>query len=184
MTRLITAADLCDGVEAVLVEQLWEIVGIFNLQETLKQITDWHQLPTIEALTTANTPAGAITSPGLASDPTRHGGRIDAVWRVVVGIYDRDADHTATAHRTRVWAGLVRACVLRNPRLGGIASGVTWVGERYEVIPARAAARTLGGCAVSFNVSAKDVVDVDDLGELPIVLETHPSLTVHRGEIA
>lgn len=184
MTRLITAGDLAEGMETVLVADLPGLIETLGLEDLLKPVRTWKQLPTIQALTEANMPAGAITSPGLASPPTRKGSRVDATWRIVVSLFDRDVDHTATTQRIQQWAALIRAVGHRNPSLGGIATSTTWVGERYELIPARSAARTLAGCSVDFNVSARDVVDVDDLPVLQTVQTVHPSLTVHRGEPA
>ncbi|MFW6776073.1 hypothetical protein ACOACO_17450 [Nocardioides sp. CPCC 205120] len=167
MARLVTADDLCVGVQTVLtdhLEHLVEQLGWHEGDKPLLPVTTWTQLPTREALTTATFPAGAIDSPGLASTPSRRGrGGVDATWRIGVGVYDRGADHGDTAGRVRRWAAAVRACVLQHPTLDGTASSATWVGEEYAEIPLRQAARTIGGCAVAFDVTATNVVDVDDL---------------------
>lgn len=176
--RLITAADVCEAAEQVLVAGLLDVITAFGLQAKMTPPATWDQLPTLEALTAANMPAGAITSPGLVGEPVQRSNGYDATWRLVVGMYDRDADHSATADRVRTWAGLVRATILRARSLGGLAQSVRWSGEDYQLIRQRSAARTLGGCAVAFNVTVTNVVDVDDLLPLPIVQSTHPVLTV------
>lgn len=180
--RLVTANDLCAGAETILKAQLFPLVQALGLDEAgFKTVTTWQQVPDLKALSTAAFPAGAITSPGLADKPVRRAGTYDtydAVWRVAIGVYDRGRDHAETADRCRTWAALVRAVVLNNTSLGGLATSMRWVGEELRQRPEQSAARTLGGCAVAFDIGASNVVDLSALD--PSVLTAQTSLDVQQ----
>lgn len=178
--RLVTADDLCHAFETILTAKLPVLIEQLGLDEELAPISGgalgvktWQQVPDLKALVPASFPAGAITSPGLADRPTRKpGGAYDAVWRIAVGIYDRGRDHAETARRARTWGALVRAVMLANPSVGGLASGLRWAGEDYGQTREREAARTLGGCAVSFNVGVSNVVDLSALDPEVLTVQT------------
>lgn len=165
--RLITADDLCAGAESVLTAQLPDLLTALGLdvaqgsEKAYQKPKTWAQIPRFEVLQTANMPAGAITSTGVVGTPRTRSLGTDATWRISVGVFDRSGDYNTTAHRVRTWAALVRAVMLRNPTLGGVASGVRWVGESYRLAAEKGSARTLGGCQVDFDVDARNVVDLD-----------------------
>lgn len=180
---LVTADDLCAAAEAMLRAHLPVLAESLGL----KPIQEWQQVPTPEALSTADTPALAIACPGLATPPTKRSTGYDAPWRLVVGVYDRGEDHTDTQARTRKWAAAVRQVLVQHPTLGGVAAGVRWVGEEYAERPERSSARTLGGCAVAVDVTARDViahepyVSPDQPGSVrPVVEATHSTVTIRR----
>ncbi|MSZ75522.1 MAG: hypothetical protein F2667_00275 [Actinobacteria bacterium] len=165
--RLVTAETLCQAVEATLRADLPGVVAAFGWTERLGAIEDWHQVPRLEAISTANLPAGAITSPGLVRPPTysRSSGW-SATWRVVAGVYVRGEDHHDTAARCRDWAGVIRTVFLANRSLGGVADGgLVWAGEEYDEQPQKSVARTLAACAVAIDVSATNVIDTAALDE-------------------
>lgn len=180
--RIVTADDLCDAVEAVqraglpvLIEQL----GLDQAQGAEKAYTvpsTWAQVPTLTALQSAILPAAAVTSSGIVGAPVRRTTGWDATWRITVGMFDRGDDYHVTAGRVRTWAALVRAVGIANPTLGGIASGVRWAGETYRQYPQANVARTLGGCAVDFDVDVRNVADLGSLA--PLVGAPQSSLTV------
>lgn len=188
--RLITADDLCTGTQTVLKAQLGALIEALGLDErprpekpfTVPKV--WNQIPVLEAIQSANVPAAAITSTGIVGTPRKSrnpdgSDRIDATFLVRVGIFDRGSDYNVTAHRVRTWAALVRAVMLRNPTLGGVASGVRWVSETYRQFPEKGVARTLGGCSVDFHVDARNVADLTELdGVLPIVESTFSTVTL------
>jgi hypothetical protein len=182
VTQLVTADDLCRGAATALTDTLPGLIAAFGLDtpdapaKPFVAPTSWDQVPTLEALNRAAFPAGAIISPGITGRPVKSSLGTDAVWRIVAGIYDRGTDYNETAGRCRTWAALIRAALLRNPTLGGVASSVTWVGEAYRQIPQKSAARTLAGCSVEFDVAARNVVDVDAI-DLPIVLSTYSTVS-------
>lgn len=175
---LLTADDLCKAAETTLRDHLPALAAARGLDP----VVEWKQVPTPDALSTANTPAMAITSPGLTEPPARRSGTVDATWRIVIGVYDRGDDYGDTAARTRKWAAVVRQVILQHPTLGGVANGVAWVGEEYAERPERSSARTLGGCAVAFDVSARDVIDTkpytDPATADPTVTSTHRTVTI------
>lgn len=185
--RIVTADDLCHGAQEVLAATLPGLIEALGLNEAqgaekaYTAPTTWAQVPTLTALQSANLPAGAITSSGIVGAPRKSSLGYDATWRVTVGVFDRGGDYHVTARRVRTWAALVRAAVLTAPSLGGVASGVRWVGETYRQYPQAQVARTLGGCAVDFDVDARNVVDTAALtlpGPGPVVLSTEHTLTV------
>lgn len=183
---LLTADDLCVAAETVLKEHLPPLAAARGLEP----VRTWKQLPTPEALTAANLPGIAVTSPGLTKPPTRRASGWDATWRVVVGGFVRGRDHDATAARVRDWAAVIRQVIVQHPTLGGVATGVDWVGEEYAERPERSSARTLGGCAVAFDVTARNVIDTevyvppvnpgDPPTQRPVVTSTHKRVTIRR----
>lgn len=188
MPRLITRHTLGAAMETTLDTHLWPLVQELGFADPatepsdpdpLRRITVWDQVPTLDALTAAVTPVGGITSPGLVDRPTTRARRIDATWRVVVGVWDRGADYDDTVRRVGLWAALVRAVVLEHPTLGGVAAQTLWAGEEYAEIPQRSAARTLGGCAVAFDVTARDVVNLSAPDD-PVVTDPSTDVTVEE----
>lgn len=180
---LVTADDLCTAAEAVLREHLEPLATARGLEK----VRTWEQLPTLEALTTANLPAIAVTSPGLSAPASRRSTGYDATWRIVVGGFVRGNTFTETAGRVRDWAAVIRQVMVQHPTLGGVATGLSWVGEEYVERPERSSARTLGGCAVAFDVTARDVIDhdvyvpPDQPGSVrPVVEATHSTITIRR----
>lgn len=193
MTRFITADDVCFAAETTLRENLASVITTLGLDvaptpparpgKAFTPPGNWDQVPTLEALSSANFPAGAITSPGLTGPPVRRGRwgtGYDVTWRLAVGIYDRGRTYNETASRNRTWAALVRATMLQHPTLGGLVSSLTWVGEEYRQIPGRAAAKTLGGCAVAFDVIVENVVDLS--ADPTVSSAAQPDLTVQPAQ--
>ncbi|MBB3041021.1 hypothetical protein [Nocardioides soli] len=192
--RLVTADDLCHGMETVLRGQLGGLIIALGLDERPRPERPfevpkvWDQVPVLEALQSAvaNRAVGAITSTGIVGQVTTRRNadgsqRLDATFLVRVGIYDRGSDYNVTANRVRTWAALVRAVGLRNPTLGGVAGGVRFVTESYRQFPQQGVARTLGGCAVDFHVDARNIADLADLdGALPVVESPFSTVTVRN----
>ncbi|MBZ5736492.1 hypothetical protein K8Z61_18530 [Nocardioides sp. TRM66260-LWL] len=169
----LTADDVCAAVEAAMVRHVPRVIGAAALDEYDPPAT-WRQTPTIEALREARRefPAGAIVSTGPVGDPKQQPTGYDATFRVEVGVFDRGTDWNDTATRIRTWAGIIRAAAHVDRTLGGIAAGVTWVGETYRRFPDPQVARTLGGCAVELDVYVEDVLTLaqlpdPDTGEYP-----------------
>lgn len=190
--RLVTADDLCVAAQTILEEQLGDLIDALGLGAPESPAPDdeaatpfevpetWTQVPTETALQSAETPAGAISSPGTigAARTTRTG--VSATWRIRVAMFDRGTDYNDTAHRVRTWAALIRGVMLRNPGLGGLASGLRLATESYRLFPETGAARTLGGCAVEFDVDVQNIADLSELDVVPVVATTHPHVTVAR----
>lgn len=180
--RIVTADDLCRAAQGVLDAQLQgliEALGFDTPTDGTKAYAKpkaWAQVPTLSALQAAALPVGAVTSSGTVGKPRKSSLGYDADWRIQVGIFDRGRDYDDTASRARTWAALIRAVLVLNPTLGGVATATTWVGETYRQFPQTSAARTLGGCAVDFDVTARNVLDLGAIN--PIVLSTPSTLTV------
>lgn len=173
-----SADELCVALEAVLRGHLAETITLLGWDpDVFQPIREWQQLPTLEALSTATFPAVAIASPGLQGEPQHS--RADcgyrATWRIGVGIYDRGKDHADTQARVRDWCAAVRLTVRAHRTLSGVATGTSWAGDRYELIPNRNQARTFGAGAVALDVSA---LVIDTLGIRPTVASTPTSLSV------
>lgn len=180
---LLSADELCTAAETVLREHLQPLAT----SRGLEKIRTWEQLPTLEALTAANLPAVAVTSPGLTKPASRRSSGYDATWRIVVGAYVRGTSFIETAGRVRNWAAVIRQVMVQHPTLGGVSTGLEWVGEEYIERPERSSARTLGGCAVAFDVTARNVIDSEPYvppeqggGDQPVVQATHSTVTIRR----
>lgn len=184
-----SAAQVGAAVEATLRDGLPQTLELATVKAylgdraaTFRDVREWQQLPTIEAIASAQYPAVAIVSPGLVREPTRKrsGDAYETTWRVAVGIYDREKspDHNATQDKVRDWVALLRITLLRTPTLGGVSRRVTWAGEEYDLLPDRNKARTIGAGALAVDVTV-DVPDPLGLGAFPSVTSTAPDLTVN-----
>ncbi len=170
--------ELCVALEETLRTHLAETITMLGWDTSVfKPIREWQQLPTIEALSSAAFPAIAIASPGLQGQPahSRADGGYRATWRIGVGIYDRGKNHADTQARVRDWCAAIRLTARAHRSLGGVATGVAWAGDRYELMPNRNQARTFGAGAVALDVSA---LVIDTLGNPPRVASTPTSLSV------
>lgn len=161
---IISADQLCTATESTLRTALPQVLELDSVVEYLGDQADsywpiktWQQLPTIEALTGADLPGIAITSPGLVDPPRylRSKNLWEATFRVAVGVYERGRDHADTQARVRNYCGFIRAALQRNQTLGGVARSVDWRGEEYALRGNREAARTLAAGAVAFDVAAE-----------------------------
>lgn len=148
-----------------------------------RPITTWQQLPTLQAIATADYPAVAIMSPGLVQTPTLQRSRDawEVWWRAEVGIFDRhgvdDDGHRATQALVRNWIAWLRTAALRQQTLGGAARAVQWAGEEYDLLPDRQQARTIGAGTLMLNIKA-EVPNTLGLG-LPLVTSTTTQLDVN-----
>lgn len=180
--------QICQAVEHTLQSVLPQVLELPEVKTYLgerakifRDVQDWQQLPTIEAIASAKYPAVAIVSPGLVEPPTynRSSDVYKTTWRVAVGIYDRSrtSDHSATQAMIRDWVAFIRTALLRNPTLGGVVRSVQWAGEEYDLLPDRNKARTIGAGALAVDIMA-DVPNTLGLG-LPAVITTSTDLTVN-----
>lgn len=175
--RVIGADEVCIAVEQSLRTRIPVVIDALDLGATLKPFRDWQQLPTIEALSSANLPAGAVTSPGLTEPPTySRATGWTATWRVAVGVYARGRDHSDTQAQVRDWIKVCRTALMGDRSVGGLAKSLRWVGEEYALVPGRNSARTIGAGAVAVDVTVENVLDLGSL-DLPVVLATTHDLT-------
>jgi hypothetical protein len=173
--------EVCLAVESTLRTAIPQVLELPFVKDRLgddakfyRDVQTWIQVPTFDAIVAANYPAVAISSPGLVGEPVykRSTNAWDIVVRVGVGMYDRagDTSHHSTAARVRNWIAVVRTALLRNTTLGGNAESLKWVGEQYDLLPARAQARTIGAGAIAVDVRVT-VPDTVMMG-LPSVTDT------------
>lgn len=185
MSSIVSVDELCQATETTLRDMLPQVLLIPEVVALIGEPRDpyvvktWQQLPVVEAIATAQLPGIAITSAGLVDEPSysRANQAWDTTWRIGVGIYDRGRDHEETQARVRNWAALIRTSLQLAPTLGGVAQGLTWSGEQYQLLPNRNQARTAAAGAVAFDVKA--TVRKLTIGPgLPPVTSTHPTLSV------
>lgn len=176
---MITADDVCLAVEATLRAHLAGVVESLGWGTDLRPVTDWHQVPLVEALTSAQPPVGGIESPGLTGRPDRNGdGGYDGIWRVSVGVFDRGDDYAATQRRGRRWAMALTATILAYPSLGGLAETSRWVGQELNRIRQRDTVRTLSLGVAVFDIKVDNILDpATFLGAFPVVSSTYQTVT-------
>jgi hypothetical protein len=164
--------ELCVAAGSILTDHLAEtMVALFGGAAASYKIKTLQQVPTPQALVSADLPALAITSSGLTRPPKleRSAGLYRVTWGVGVGVYERGRDHDETQAKVRNWIAGVRTTLLTRKSLGGLASDLGWSGEQYALVPNRESARTLAGGAVAFNVTAAVPLTV---GAMPLVSTT------------
>ncbi|GAA4117421.1 hypothetical protein GCM10022215_18030 [Nocardioides fonticola] len=167
MTLVLVSADaVCEAFEAALVDAVPRVISAAGLGAAgFAPFRSWRQTPTLDALRSSARalPAGAITSPGLADPPERYADGYAAVFRIEVGVFDRGTDWEQTATKARTWAAIVRAAAFVDQSLGGVADGIVWVSESYRRLLDGTTDRTLGMCAVDFDVRVASVLSLDSL---------------------
>jgi hypothetical protein len=107
----------------------------------------------------AQPPAVLIVSPGLADAPRKHGRNRSYSATFALGFVviasARDRDTTDTL--AMLYTAALRVCLIHRASLGGIASGIEWIDERYDVLPDRNRRQLAAGRA-EFRVDVDDVV--------------------------
>lgn len=181
MTSPIVSVDeLCAAVERVLRDHLTATMDALGYDDAIYDaIKTWQQLPTVQALSTAQLPGIAIASPGITAPPVFS--RADNAWRttwgLAIGVYERGKDHADTQARVRNWCAGIRTTVQMHKSLGGVTTALAWKSEAYNNAPATSQARTIAGGAVAFDVTALVPATV---GTLPSVSSTPTTLSVQQ----
>lgn len=112
-------------------------------------------------------PMVSVTCPGMADQPTRHGdGKYTARWAVGVVALTSAATEDDTRRLSRVYAGLIRAVLLQEPSLHGLARSVTWTDESYDELDVKRR-RNLSTAELTFIVEVDGVVDANELPLMP-----------------
>jgi hypothetical protein len=159
---LVSAAAVCDALEESLTAYLPRVLDYLGWTD-LGAVRTWHQVPRIEALTTADVPAGGIESPGLTGPPTKNSdGTYGCEWEVTAGVFARGSDYAATQSAGRRWPMALVAAALVDRSLGGKVSRTEWVGQDLARIRTRDAARTITLGAATFHVRVDTVLDPGD----------------------
>lgn len=99
-------------------------------------------------------PSCVIVAPGMTEEPVKQGQIFICRWAVSVGVCVSGQDRENTFDLSELYAAAVRAAVLQHSSLGGFASGIDWLGERYDDIP-NSMLRTLAAGTVQFSVEVQ-----------------------------
>lgn len=111
-------------------------------------------------------PAAVVVVPGLIEEPKRRGRTWEARWALGIGIVAASTTREATQDLVSRYAAAVRALVLQHPSLGGMASGLAWLGERYDELPTEDQ-RTIGAGQLMFAVTVEHVTSADGPRDVP-----------------
>lgn len=112
-------------------------------------------------------PCCVIVAPGLLQEPEKRGGAMIATWGVSVGCVVSGQNRENTFTLSELYAAAVRAAVVQNPSLGGFATAVDWLGERYDDIP-NDMLRTLAAGSVQFAVDVYSAITPSGGPEEPL----------------
>lgn len=183
---VVTADEVCAAVEATLRAWMPTAIEALGISDSVDPPHDYKQLPTAEALRSADLPACGISSPGFADAPIRdEDGNLLITWRVVVVAYMRGADYAETQSLTRTYAAAIRTILVQQKTLLGFANGTELISEGYE--PVNDGARTLGGAILEIDVQISDAVNdmaaADGLPPVPLpapVVADEIDITVAR----
>jgi hypothetical protein len=114
-------------------------------------------------------PSCALIVPGLTRKPERKGrGAVTAPWSVGVGVVVSAPDRARTIRLAELYTAAVRTLLVQHPSLGGFASGVTWLGERFTPPGGPAGQRTFVAGVLQFEVTVDEVVDTGQGPTQPI----------------
>lgn len=164
----VSADDVLRQLEAVVMRDLPAELARVNeakgINPPLAPPAVYEQLPDplLALRSTAQFPALAFTSAGLAENPQRQDKRTsDAVWECTVTCFVRGGANTyrATATAVREYVAAVRLVVARAQRLGGVCDWVDWADEDYAALADDDSARTLGAGFVTFDVHVPGALD-------------------------
>lgn len=148
--EVVTADEVCHDVQTALEAVLPEVfaaVGDPAGRELLAP-RSYEQVPTRDAVISANLPAVGIFSPGTVDAPERdENGWYSKVWRVTVAYYLRGNSYTNTQWAARTAAALIQAALVQS----GIRDGVWPASEAYDLIES-SNSKTLAGVAVDVDV--------------------------------
>lgn len=116
-------------------------------------------------------PSCVIVAPGLLEDPIKKGGMFIVRWAVSVGYVVSGQDRENTFDLSELCAAAVRGAVMHRPSLSGFASGIDWIGERYDDIP-NEMARTLAAGTVQFGIEVQSALATVGGPDVPLAEPT------------
>jgi len=160
---LVLATDVEDG--ATLTLQTWLPQYLGRVSRQIGQASNF--LPVPGSYTVANDPTHwpedqpptvVLASPGTMGQPKRSGRLYRAQWQLQVVVFVSSQDRSSTERLAKYYGGAVRSLLLQKADLGGIAAGVEWNGEKYDVRIADRDQGVLGSCSNTFCVDVRDVV--------------------------
>lgn len=162
---IVTGADVEAAALATL--QLWMTTYLAEIERqtgrsphALPPIRSWEIIDDLARWPEDQVPAIVLASPGLAGEPQKGGdGTYQATWHLIVAVIASGRDRGSSRSLAQAYGAAVRTLLLQQPSLGGFATAVEWIGERYDVLTSEVA-RTLAGGRLEFTVDVDDVVSI------------------------
>lgn len=134
----------------------------YSLEDPLATPRTFTTMDEFENFPDDNLPAVIAVSGGVGEMPEQAGtGIYEATWRLGIGIVAKGPTKLITNRNIKIYAATIRAIMLQQRSLGGVTSGMYWLGEDYTDRPSDQA-RTLGTAVVLFNVVVPAVVNAAD----------------------
>lgn len=104
-------------------------------------------------------PAVVLVSTGIADRPRRKGsGGYDVPWALGIGVVVSARNQEAANSLAKRYTAAIRTLLLQHPSMGGFATGVEWMDESFDDVPAEKR-RTLAGGIVTFRVDIANAVN-------------------------
>ncbi len=162
---VITAGDIRGGLKTVLTASLPSVITAVCNQKSISPSlvpppAAWGG-PTDPSALPAGTsvPLGVISAPGTTRDPVKRGnGDYELQWDAGVGLISSHPDSETGQRLSEIYGAAIRACILQNGSLGGVADSVRWVDESNEET-AWNSGQSVWAATVIFAVTCVAVVD-------------------------
>ena len=160
---VVTGADVRSAARATI--QLWSPDYLAEISErsgrergALPRFRSYVSALDLDKFDEDQVPACVIVAPGLISQPRKHGAQWEASWALSVGCVVSGQNRENTFELTELYAAAIRTMVLQHPSLSGVASGIDWLGERYDELTTDDL-RTIAAGIVQFSVTVETVAD-------------------------
>ena len=161
--HVVLVTDIETAVESTLKRWIGEYVRLVERQQGLtaglKPLPKSWRVDTVaEKWPEDQLPSVMIISPGTFSEPQEDGsGEYYAWWSIGVGCLASAPDSQAARLNAAIYTAAIRDCLVNNQTLGGLAEGVTWLRESYNLAEITSD-RTLVGGIAEFSVRVASVV--------------------------
>jgi hypothetical protein len=160
---IISTRTLSERMASTVEEWIEEYLRETELQhavtDELPVFASYNVRPANERWVEEQLPALIFVIPGTDGAPTRDGeGNYTAAYRVGVAIYCLGPDKDLTDRNSKLYAAAVRAILLHQSGLGGLADGMYWMGENFDVGPTKQG-RTIGAAVLDYLVYVPGMVN-------------------------
>jgi hypothetical protein len=126
--------------------------------------TSYEMVPTLDAILRVKRSVLAVSVPRMLGTPERFGdGSYDAVFLVSVAVWHEQLPSLPILTAAADYTACVRAVMLSNQNLGGIASQVSWNDESIDLVGDGMTALTMGLGITEFAVRVPQVADEEPL---------------------
>lgn len=103
-------------------------------------------------------PSCVVICPGMLDEPRKHGTRYEARWALGIGVVVSARSRSETLGLVGLYTAAVRGILVQHPSVGGVASGLNLLSERYDELP-NEDSRTIAAGQVLFAVDVENVID-------------------------